>query len=146
MAKVDPLQRLDPVPRVVIELPRGGFIKRRADGTIDFVSPVPCPYNYGCIPAILADDGAPLDALVLGPRLAAGTALMVPVRDAVLFVDCGIADPKVVCSTEALTAADRRGVERFFTAYTWFKRGLARARRQTGATSFDGWLGWGESG
>jgi hypothetical protein len=30
---------------VVIEISRGSFLKRGWDGTVDFVSPFPCPFN-----------------------------------------------------------------------------------------------------
>ena len=30
---------------VVIEIPRGSFLKRGSDGQVDFVSPFPCPFN-----------------------------------------------------------------------------------------------------
>jgi hypothetical protein len=31
---------------VVIEVPRGSFVKRGSSGSIDFISPLPCPFNY----------------------------------------------------------------------------------------------------
>ena len=36
---------------VVIEIPRGSFLKRGSTGHVDFVSPLPCPFNYGSVPA-----------------------------------------------------------------------------------------------
>jgi inorganic pyrophosphatase len=56
---------------VVIEVPRGSFLKRGSTGRLDFVSPLPCPYNYGSVPQYLGLEGDLLDALVLGPPLAA---------------------------------------------------------------------------
>ncbi len=111
---------------------------------MDFVSPLPSPYNYGSIPGLVADDGDALDALVLGPRLRAGTVIVVPVRRVVRFIDDGVLDPKVVCSGQPLTDAQRRGIERFFSTYAWFKRGLSRARGggRGGRTFFDGWIDW----
>jgi hypothetical protein len=35
---------------VVIEIPKGSFLKRGSAGQIDFVSPLPCPFNYGSVP------------------------------------------------------------------------------------------------
>jgi len=35
---------------VVIEIPRRSFLKRGSTGHIDFVSPLPCPFNYGSVP------------------------------------------------------------------------------------------------
>ncbi|CAI5512919.1 unnamed protein product [Closterium sp. Naga37s-1] len=57
------------VPRfvqVVVEVPKGSFVKRHPDGAIDYVDCVPCPFNYGSVPSILALD------VVLGPSLPYG--------------------------------------------------------------------------
>ena len=64
-----------PEVEVMIEVPRGSFLKRGSTGRIDFVSPLPCPYNYGAVPTHLGLEGDLLDALVLGPRRAFGTRL-----------------------------------------------------------------------
>ena len=45
-----------PELEVVIEIPRGSFLKRGSSGRIDFVSPLPCPFNYGSAPAWLGLD------------------------------------------------------------------------------------------
>ena len=58
---------------VVIEVPRGSFLKRGSTGRVDFVSPLPCPYNYGSVPQYIGLEGDLLDALVLGPPLPLGT-------------------------------------------------------------------------
>jgi len=58
---------------VVIEIPRGSFLKRGSFGTIDFVSPLPCPFNYGAVPLYIGLEGDLLDAVVLGARLPRGT-------------------------------------------------------------------------
>ena len=42
---------------VCIEIPRGSFIKRGSSGELDFVSPFPCPFNYGSIPASWVEMG-----------------------------------------------------------------------------------------
>jgi inorganic pyrophosphatase len=42
-----------PEVEVVIEVPRGSFLKRRSTGHIDFISPLPCPFNYGSVPIYL---------------------------------------------------------------------------------------------
>lgn len=131
---------LGAIQRVVIEVPRWSFVKRKLDGRVDFVSPLPCPYNYGSIVDIVAPDGDPLDALVLGPRLARGHTALATVRGVMGFHDGGVEDPKVVCSTVALTLDQRRGVERFFAVYAVFKRGLTRVRGGGGETRCTGWL------
>ena len=58
-----------PELEVVIEVPRGSFLKRASTGRVDFISPLPCPFNYGSVPVYLGLEGDLLDALVLGPRL-----------------------------------------------------------------------------
>lgn len=134
------IQGLSPQQRVRIEVPRWSFVKRKADGRVDVISPLPCPYNYGCIEDIVAADGDGLDALVLGPRLAAGVYVDTTVRAVFGFRDAGVEDPKLVCSDVPLTDADRRGVERFFWAYAWFKRGIHHVRGASGTTAALGWL------
>ncbi|MCB1968088.1 MAG: inorganic diphosphatase, partial [Candidatus Accumulibacter sp.] len=49
---------------VTIEVPRGSFLKRGSLGRIDFLSPFPCPFNYGSVPNYLGLEGDLLDALV----------------------------------------------------------------------------------
>ena len=44
---------LAPELEIVIEVPRGSFLKRGLTGRIDFVSPLPCPFNYGAVPSHL---------------------------------------------------------------------------------------------
>jgi inorganic pyrophosphatase len=123
----------------VIECPRGSFVKRRADGAIDFVSPLPCPYNYGSLPGTVGGDGDPVDAIVLGPRLAAGTRVSLPVVAEVDFVDEGLVDTKLVLSARAaLSARERAGLHAFFTCYALAKRGLARLRGRHGEIAFRG--------
>jgi inorganic pyrophosphatase len=126
-------------PTIRIEVPRLGLVKRRGDGRVDFVSPVPCPYNYGSVVGTLAPDGDPCDAVVLGPRLPAGTVRRVPLRGAVGFVDAGTADPKLVCADAPLTPSERRGLLRFFRVYAVLKGLLNAARGRRGATRCLGW-------
>lgn len=125
---------------VTVDHPRWSMIKRRSNGEVDFVSPVPCPYNYGSIAGLRSGDGDLLDAVVLGPRLPAGTRLQVPAAAVIGFLDVGVHDPKVICSAAPLTAAQRTGLAMFFRTYAGFKILLAQARRQTGATRYLGWL------
>jgi len=131
----------EPAPEfdVVIEVPRGSFLKRGSTGHVDFVSPLPCPFNYGSVPAYLGQEGDLLDALVLGPRLASGTRVRVRAWGAVIMADRGMTDDKLVCSHVPVTPADRRRVLRFFHAYAWCKGLLNLARRRPGRNGCDGW-------
>jgi inorganic pyrophosphatase len=123
---------------VVIEVPLGGFIKRRDDGSIDFVSPAPCPFNYGSVPDTRSGDGDRLDALVLGARLARGARVRRKVVARVRFTDAGRDDPKLVCSERPLGPVDRARIAAFFGFYARAKGLLNRLRGKTGPTRYDG--------
>jgi inorganic pyrophosphatase len=123
---------------VVIEVPLGGFIKRKDDGGIDFVSPAPCPFNYGSVPDTRSGDGDRLDALVLGPRLARGTRVRVKVVARVRFMDAGQDDPKLICSERPLSRVDRAKITTFFAIYARAKGVLNRLRGRTGPTRYGG--------
>jgi len=128
-------------PLVSIEVPRGSFTKRKPDGSVDFVAPFPCPYNYGSVEGTRTDDGDPLDALVLGRRLPYGARISTHVRLVMGFLDDGVSDPKVVCSPHPLSRAQRVGVVLFFSVYARFKRNLYRLRSGVhGETRMLGWL------
>lgn len=134
-----------PEVEVVIEIPRGSFIKRGSTGHIDFVSPLPCPYNYGSVPDYLGLEGDLLDALVLGPRLRAGTLLRVTAWGAVTLTDRGMADDKLVCSAWPPSDADKQDVLRFFRFYAKCKGLLNFFRRRPGRNACDGWLDAGQA-
>jgi inorganic pyrophosphatase len=123
---------MDALVEAVVELPRGGLIKRRSDGRVDFVSPLPCPYNYGSLPGTRGGDGDPIDAIVLGPRLPAGTLVHLPVVAEVDFIDDGLIDTKLVLSRRPLTRAEHLGLSAFFHLYVLAKRALARLRGRRG--------------
>jgi inorganic pyrophosphatase len=95
-----------PELEVVIEVPRGSFLKRGSTGRIDFVSPLPCPFNYGAVPGLLGLEGDLLDALVLGPRLSYGTHTRVKAWAAVTLTDRGLSDDKLICSTHRPSPAE----------------------------------------
>lgn len=101
----------------VVEVPRGSLVKWGADGGIDFLSPIPCPFNYGSIPSILGADGDPLDVIVLGPRLKRGAAGALPIRACARFIDSGTTDDKWVCSAQPLRDRERLLLSLFFHAY-----------------------------
>jgi len=126
------------VIEVIIDVPLGGFVKRTDDGAIDFVSPAPCPFNYGSVPDTISGDGDRLDAVVLGPRLARGTRVRVNVVARVRFIDAGQDDPKLICSDHPLGRLDRARVTTFFALYARAKALLNRVRGKAGPTRFDG--------
>jgi len=128
-----------PEVEVVIEVPRGSFLKRGSTGHVDFVSPLPCPFNYGSVPVYLGLEGDLLDALVLGPRLPLGTRLRVKAWGAVTLTDRGMTDDKLVCSDEPPSPAQRRNVLRFFRFYAKCKGLLNLWRGRPGRNACEGW-------
>jgi inorganic pyrophosphatase len=128
-----------PEVEVVIEIPRGSFLKRGSTGLVDFVSPLPCPYNYGSVPNYLGLEGDLLDALVLGPRLPLGTRIRVRAWGAVTLTDRGMKDDKLICSTRPLSPSERRTVLWFFNFYARCKGLLNFWRRHPGRNACEGW-------
>jgi len=124
---------------VVIEIPRGSFLKRGSNGHIDFISPLPCPFNYGSVPEFLGLDGDLLDALVLGPRLPLGTRIRVKAWGAVMLTDRGMTDDKLICCERSPTLHEREDVLRFFRFYAKCKGLLNIWRRRPGRNACDGW-------
>lgn len=128
-----------PMVEVVIEVPRGSFLKRGPSGRIDFVSPLPCPFNYGAVPDRLGLEGDLLDALVLGPRLRFGSRVRIRAWGAVTLTDRGMADDKLVCSAAPLTPAQQAFVLRFFRFYARCKGLLNFLRGRPGRNAREGW-------
>ena len=135
----DSLSSAPPEVEVVIEVPRGSFLKRGSSGSIDFISPLPCPFNYGAVPTHLGLEGDLLDALVLGPRLRLGTRTRVKAWGAVTFTDRGMSDDKLICSDHRPSSADFRQVLRFFHFYARCKGLLNLWRRRPGRNACEGW-------
>ena len=128
-----------PEVEVVIEVPRGSFLKRGSTGHIDFISPLPCPFNYGAVPNYIGLEGDLLDAVVLGPRLPFGTRTRVKAWGAVILTDRGMVDDKLICSHSPLDASQRRRVLRFFHFYAKCKGLLNVSRGRRGRNACEGW-------
>jgi len=124
---------------VLIEVPRGSFLKRGPGGQVDFVSPLPCPFNYGAVPTLLGLEGDLLDALVLGPRLPFGARLNVRAWGAVTLTDRGMSDDKLICSAVRPSPSEVRAVLRFFHFYAKCKGLLNFLRRRPGRNACEGW-------
>jgi inorganic pyrophosphatase len=133
------MYREPPVVEVVIEVPRGSFIKRGSTGRVDFISPLPCPFNYGSLPDYLGLDGDLLDALVLGPRLPAGTRVRAKAWGAIRMVDHGMLDDKLICSDSPPDILQRQKVLRFFRFYAKCKGLLNVVRGRLGRNACEGW-------
>lgn len=121
---------------LVIEIPKGAFRKIRPDGSLDFWSPLPCPFNYGSIVHTHAPDGDPQDAVFLGSRRARWTRVDAYVVGVAEFHDAGMQDHKWICSTQPMTVGQQRAVRAFFTLYAVCKRQLNGVRGASGRTTF----------
>ena len=124
---------------VVIEIPKWSFVKRGTFGQVDFISPFPCPFNYGSVPDYVGLEGDLLDALVLGPRLPRGARVSVTAHGAVGLSDRGMYDDKMICSHDGMNQTERERVLRFFRFYGQFKRLLNLYRGRPGLTRCEGW-------
>ena len=124
---------------VVIEVPRGGFVKRTANGKVDFVSPFPCPFNYGSADVYRGQDGDPLDALVLGPRIRRGTRIMTRAIGAVRIIDQGVSDDKLICSNGPIGPLQQFFILLFFRFYSVCKRLLYLLRGCPRSNYCAGW-------
>jgi inorganic pyrophosphatase len=128
-----------PELEVVIEVPRGSHLKRDWAGRVRFVSPLPCPFNYGAVPTHIGLEGDLLDAVVLGPALELGTRIRVKAWGAIALTDRGMTDDKLVCSTYRPSPIECRDVERFFHFYARCKAVLNFLRRRPGRNACEGW-------
>jgi inorganic pyrophosphatase len=127
------------IVEVVVEIPKWSILKRGSCGTLDFVSPLPCPFNYGSVPQFIGGEGDLLDAIVLGPRLSAGERIEVRARAAIGFAERFLYDDKLVCSSRPLSRSDRRNVLRFMQFYAFCKGWLNRFRGKPGPSYITGW-------
>ena len=130
---------------VVIEIPRGSFLKRGSTGQVDFISPLPCPFNYGSVPEYLGLEGDLLDAVVLGPRLRVDSRVRVKAWGAVVLTDRGMTDDKLICSDQPINETQRRRVLQFFHFYAKCKGLLNLWRRRPGRNACDGWCDPGQA-
>ncbi len=76
---------------------------------------------------------------MLGPRLPVGTRVQVPAWGAVILMDRGMTDDKLVCSLSPLDERERRQVLRFFHFYARCKGLLNLWRRRPGRNACEGW-------
>ncbi|MGZ8923046.1 MAG: inorganic diphosphatase [Methylosarcina sp.] len=139
-----PLDSLDmdkkaPLVDVVIEIPRGSFLKQGSTGELDYISPVPCPFNYGSVPAFVGLDGDLLDAVVLGPRLPRGARVRVHAWAAIGLIDHGFHDDKLICAYSPIPPWKRRLILLFFMIYARAKSLLNLIKGNKGRNSCEGW-------
>ncbi|MCB1671106.1 MAG: inorganic diphosphatase [Gammaproteobacteria bacterium] len=128
-----------PQVEVVIEIQRGSFLKRGSAGQLDFVSPLPCPFNYGSVPHYIGGEGDYLDAVVLGPRLPRGTQISTTAYGAIGLSERGMYDDKLICAPAPPGHWDCRAVLAFFHFYAFCKGRYNVLRGQSGHARCKGW-------
>ena len=124
---------------VIIEIPRGSFLKRGTTGELDFVSPFPCPFNYGSVEKYVGLEGDLLDAVVLGPRLPRGTRVTVQAVGAVGLTDRGMYDDKLICTPDPEAPQPRFPILLFFRFYSRCKGVLNFFRGRSSRNVCNGW-------
>ena len=135
----DDTAREAPCLEVVVEIPRGSFLKRGSTGRLDFISPIPCPFNYGSAPRYIGLEGDLLDAVILGPRLQRGARVTVRAFGAVGLTDRGMYDDKIMCSRLPISPRQRFMVLLFFGFYAKSKWILNLLRGRPGRNACEGW-------
>lgn len=131
---------------VVIEIPQGSAVKYEVDKDSGAVvvdrflfTPMAYPAAYGFIPGTLADDGDPVDALVLTPAAAVVPGSVIRARPIGMLKmeDESGQDEKIVCvphdkihpqfskvnAVEDLPEITRQAIEHFFTRYKDLEKG-----------------------
>ena len=130
---------------VILEIPRGSFLKRDSRGRIEYLSPFPCPFNYGSIACSVGPDGDPLDAVVLGGRLRRGMRLRIPAVGAVRMTDHGEPDHKLICSARPVGKRLRARILLFFRFYAKCKGLINFCHGRLGKNRCMGWMDAGEA-
>lgn len=128
-----------PLVNVIIETPRGSFLKRGTAGKLDFISPLPCPFNYGSIPAYIGTDGDFLDAIVLGARLPLGASVSVYAWGSIGMIDGGVLEDKLICAQAPISKQQQRLILWFFIIYAKAKYLLNLIKGRKGRNSCEGW-------
>lgn len=130
---------------VVIEIPQGSQVKYEIDKDSGAImvdrflfTPMAYPAAYGFIPGTLADDGDPVDAMVLTPvGVVPGAVIRARPIGVLLMSDEAGQDEKLICvphdkihtlytdvhKVEDLPLIVRESIEHFFTRYKDLEKG-----------------------
>jgi len=126
--------------QIVIETSKWSFRKRvKTEQGFEtaFLSPIPTPFNYGFIEDTEGEDGAPLDIVVLGPKLDTGTRPNLGIIGRVKFIDDSKEDDKYIATTDG--HHHETAIKIFFTLYAFSKLILGLIhQRQITKNSFNG--------
>ena len=126
---------------VTIEIPRWSFVKYAVTengGRVDFISPLPCPFNYGFVEGLVGGDKQSQDAIVIGPRIRRASKVSVRVRATIRFVDNGETDDKFVCSAKPLSWFQVSLLRCGFHVYVIMKRIVNWSRGKNRSTRYRG--------
>ena len=121
---------------VLVEVPRGGRVKLRPDGRLQYISPWAAPFNYGSVPAApVAPDGDAQDAFLLGPPRRIGERVPGRLVGIARVLDEGVRDDKWLVAPlgHPDDPEERARVARFFHRYLLGKALLAFVRRTASA-------------
>lgn len=149
----------DSLAHAVVEIPAGTSAKwmvnesgrlvweRRPGGARRVVPYLAYPANYGIVPSTAADDGDPLDVLVLGPALPRGSVWSVRPVGVLRLTDDGATDDKVLAVRPGGPLGEVQSMEALRQRYpgaarilrTWFQNykgaaGNLQSRGFAGAT------------
>ena len=130
--------------RVRIEVSKGSHIKRGSRGEIDYLSPLPCPWNYGSAIDLMGADGDPLDVVVMGEKIETGAVVEVELQGHIPFLDLGLKDDKWVGAPAALGSQDIDELNTFFRRYAQAKRVANRLLLRRGEIRAEPYHPWGE--
>ena len=139
---IKPGQRIPTKINVIVEIPKGSKCKYELEKKLGIIkvdrilaTSVSYPANYGFIPQTLAQDGDPLDALVLSQTsIYPGTLVEVRPIGMMKMMDGGKIDNKIICvptkdpkysqlkNEKQLFKSKREEIEEFFRVYKALER------------------------
>jgi Inorganic pyrophosphatase len=106
---IEPGDSVPDIVNVIVEIPKGSQNKYEYDKDKNIIkldrvlfSPLHYPGDYGIVPRTLADDGDPLDALVLLSNPTYPGVLIEAIPIGLLrMIDSGMNDDKLLCVAKA---------------------------------------------
>ncbi|MBW6451193.1 MAG: inorganic diphosphatase [DPANN group archaeon] len=111
--------------KVTIEITKGSFIKSSITPTktkLEFISPIPIPFNYGFINDTQSGDSEALDIIIFGEKLKRGSKLDISASGIILFKDNNVKDYKIIASTDKKNKTYRKIITYlFFKLYATIK-------------------------
>ena len=122
--------------KIKIDTPAWSFTKYNDDGSVDYRSPIPCPFNYGSVLGTEAEDGDRLDAVLLGERQDKGVELDSTKVGIVRFIDAGKNDDKLIFSNKKVSILQYVGLYLFFRLFSILKWAVSKLKGKEGYTGF----------